>query len=146
MTQHTYFSLQARPVCPKAYWAATKVSIISNANASLMRAASLPEVSPDDPAYIFFTSGTTGVPKGVLGSHKGLIHFLAWQKRTFGIGPTDRCSQLLNLSFDPILREVFLPLIAGATLCLSDELTQPASERMLSWLDRQKITVLNVVA
>jgi acyl-CoA synthetase (AMP-forming)/AMP-acid ligase II len=37
--------------------------------------AVLPQLNPDDPAYLFFTSGTTGVPRGVLGCHKGLSHF-----------------------------------------------------------------------
>ena len=44
-------------------------------------ASSLPKIAPDDPAYIFFTSGTTGVPRGILGSHKSLSHFLAWHAR-----------------------------------------------------------------
>src|SRR3712207_7676526 len=53
----------------------------------------LPELSGDDPAYLFFTSGTTGVPKAVLGCHKGLSHFLAWQREAFAVEPRDRCAQ-----------------------------------------------------
>src|SRR5262249_53852899 len=49
--------------------------------------------TPEDAAYISFTSGTTGVPKGILGSHKGLSHFLTWQRTTFDIGPGDRVAQ-----------------------------------------------------
>jgi hypothetical protein len=73
-------------------------------------AVSLPELCIDDAAYIFFTSGTTGVPKGVLGSHKGLNHFLNWQRETFDITPEDRVANLTSPSFDPVLREIFLPL------------------------------------
>jgi amino acid adenylation domain-containing protein len=105
----------------------------------------LPQISPDDAAYIFFTSGTTGVPRGVLGCHKGLSHFLTWQKRTFNIGPGDRCAQLTNLSFDVVLRDIFLPLVSGATLCLPDENLDPASDGVLSWMDRQGITVFHAV-
>lgn len=60
----------------------------------LVADAVLPAVDGDDPAYIFFTSGTTNVPKGVLGVHKGLSHFLAWQRTTFAVGPGDRAAQL----------------------------------------------------
>ncbi|MGD0013157.1 MAG: AMP-binding protein, partial [Bryobacteraceae bacterium] len=81
----------------------------------------LPETAPDDPAYVFFTSGSTGIPKGVLGCHKGLAHFVNWQRETFAVGPDDRVAQLTSLSFDPVLRDVFLPLTSGATLCLPEE-------------------------
>ena len=105
---------------------------------------SLPVLSGDDPAYIFFTSGSTGEPKAVLGCHKGLAHFLDWQRTTFGIGRGDRFSQLTALSFDVMLREIFTPLTGGATLCLpSDDILD--AERIVSWLDRERITAIHLV-
>jgi amino acid adenylation domain-containing protein len=102
------------------------------------------EPRPEDPAYLFFTSGTTGIPKGVLGQHKGLGQFLAWQRDTFGIGEDDRCAQLTRLSFDVVLRDVFLPLVSGATLCLPEsEDLDP--ETVLSWLAASGITALHTV-
>jgi amino acid adenylation domain-containing protein len=107
---------------------------------------SSPVVSTDDPAYIFFTSGTTGVPKGVLGSHKGLSHFLRWQREEFEISPQDRCAQLTGLSFDVVLRDIFLPLTSGATLCLPDEKQDVgAGEQVLSWLDNEQVTLIHTV-
>ena len=105
----------------------------------------LPTLQPDAPAYIFFTSGTTGVPKGVLGCHKGLAHFLCWQRQTFDIGPTDRIAQLTALSFDVVLRDIFLPLTSGATLCLPAPNADLSANQVLPWLDQQHITVLHTV-
>lgn len=101
--------------------------------------------STQDPAYVFFTSGTTGTPKAVLGSHQGLGHFLAWQRSTFEVGPGDRVAQLTGLSFDVILREVFLPLTSGATLCLPDPGSDLAPDHVLPWIQREGITLIHTV-
>jgi non-ribosomal peptide synthetase component F len=106
---------------------------------------SLPNLSGDNPAYLFFTSGTTGVPKGVLGSHKGLSHFLTWQRETFSVGPQDRCAQLTGLSFDVVLRDIFLPLTSGATLCLPESHDVVDRNQIVPWLSRENITILHVV-
>ncbi len=103
------------------------------------------ETLPDDAAYIFFTSGTTGMPKGVLGAHRGLSHFVNWERVEFGVGPHDRCAQLTGLSFDAVLRDIFLPLTSGATLCLPDEDLLSDPNGILPWLDREQISILHTV-
>jgi len=105
----------------------------------------LPAPSPHDAAYVFFTSGSTGVPKGVVGSHKGLSHFLSWQRDEFAVGPGDRVAQLTCLSFDVVLRDLFLPLISGATLCLPDRAAGPTGTAVLDWLGRERVTILHTV-
>lgn len=107
--------------------------------------SSVPAPAPDDPAYLFFTTGTTGRPRGVLGRHKGIDQFLAWQRTAFDLGPADRVAQLTNLSFDPILRDVFLPLTSGAVICLPDPGVSPAAEEIVPWLAREGVTILHVV-
>jgi amino acid adenylation domain-containing protein len=104
-----------------------------------------PQLQPDDPAYIFFTSGTTGTPKGVLGRHKGLSHFLTWQRDTFAVGPNDRTGQLTGFSFDVVLRDIFLPLVSGATLCLPDGEANLGAAIVLPWLEKERITLLHTV-
>jgi amino acid adenylation domain-containing protein len=102
-----------------------------------------PAVGPDDPAYVFFTSGTTGTPKRVTGTHRGLAHFIEWERERFDVTPDDRCGQLTALSFDVVMRDLLLPLTAGATLCLP-----PASvtvDDVLGWLHDARVTVLHAV-
>jgi len=102
-----------------------------------------PEIAQESPAYIFFTSGTTGKPKGILGRHDSMAHFLNWQRKTFQIGSSDRHAQLTSLSFDVVLRDVFLPLSSGATLCLPPQNMHVASSSILGWLADEKITTLH---
>jgi amino acid adenylation domain-containing protein len=99
----------------------------------------------NNPAYVFFTSGSTGKPKGVLGTHDGLAHWLAWQRATFVVGPGDRCGQLTGLSFDVVLRDVFLALTSGATLVLPSESDLASADATLRWLDRERITLTHSV-
>jgi amino acid adenylation domain-containing protein len=105
----------------------------------------LPCLSPEQAAYIFFTSGSTGTPKAVKGRHAGLSHFLQWQRREFAIGAHDRGSQLTALSFDVILRDTFLVLSAGGTLCIPGELAALDPSQIVSWLQNERISVLHVV-
>ncbi len=98
------------------------------------------KVDPDGPAYVFFTSGSSGVPKAVLGRHRGLSQFVEWQTERFGVGERDRVAQLVSLSFDPVLRDVFLPLTSGACLCIpsgTDELDP------LAWVAREGVSVVH---
>ncbi|MCK9620221.1 MAG: amino acid adenylation domain-containing protein [Methylobacter sp.] len=100
----------------------------------------LPDIESNDAAYIFFTSGSTGTPKGILGTHKGLSHFVNWQRNQFAIGVDDRVSQLTNLGFDVIMRDIFLPLTSGARICMPEDndLLNP-----LFWLAKESISVVH---
>ncbi|QPQ32769.1 amino acid adenylation domain-containing protein [Lysinibacillus sp. JNUCC 51] len=91
-------------------------------------------------AYIFFTSGTTGLPKPILGTHNGLSQFIDWQKKEFDVGVQDRSAQLTNITFDVYLRDIFLPLTSGATLCIPNN-----QEDIIDWLHKNEITLLHGV-
>ena len=100
--------------------------------------------SDTDYAYIAFTSGSTGVPKAILGCHKGLSHFLQWQRDEFGVSPSDRFAHFTNLSFDVWFRDAFTPLISGATLCIPGSL-HLGTRDFFEFLGTQAITALHVV-
>jgi non-ribosomal peptide synthetase component F len=61
-----------------------------------------------DPAYIMFTSGSTGNPKGVVITHSNVIHFVEWAISHFGIGGTDRLSCHSPLHFDLSVFDIFM--------------------------------------
>jgi amino acid adenylation domain-containing protein len=101
-------------------------------------------IEANDLAYVAFTSGSTGEPKGILGSHKPLSHFYNWQSLTFELCESDRFSMLSGLAHDPLLRDVFTPLWVGATLCIpsAEELAEPC--RLVDWMKRERITVTHL--
>jgi len=103
------------------------------------------KLGPDDLAYIAFTSGTTGKPKGILGMHRPLSHFFDWHSERFGLVESDRFSMVSGLSYDSLLRDVFTPLWLGGMLCIpeSDPVWDP--ERLREWLHAEQISVLHLV-
>ncbi|MFI7503302.1 amino acid adenylation domain-containing protein [Streptomyces sp. NPDC049687] len=74
--------------------------------------------TPDGIAYVVYTSGTTGRPKGVPVRHREVHPLLAWQVGGLGAGPGMRLAQTLALTFDFGLQELFTTLLWGGTLCV----------------------------
>ncbi|GAA0820316.1 amino acid adenylation domain-containing protein [Streptosporangium amethystogenes subsp. fukuiense] len=76
------------------------------------------ETVPLDAAYVITTSGSTGVPKGVLVEHGAVAARVRWMRADYGLTSGDRVVQFASLSFDAHVEEVFPALAAGATLVL----------------------------
>jgi acyl-coenzyme A synthetase/AMP-(fatty) acid ligase/thioester reductase-like protein len=76
---------------------------------------------PPDTAYILYTSGTTGRPKGSLIPQSALANQIAWALDEFGFAPGDKMLHYINFTFDPSVWVIFTALAAGATLSLVAE-------------------------
>jgi amino acid adenylation domain-containing protein len=102
--------------------------------------------NPDAPCSIYFTSGSTGKPKAILGRLKGIDHFMRWEIEAVGAGPGTRVSQLASPAFDGFLKDVFVPLCSGGTVCApeSRDVILDAG-RLAEWLDQQRVEVLHCV-
>ncbi|PHH65679.1 hypothetical protein CDD81_1765 [Ophiocordyceps australis] len=85
-----------------------------------------PTVKPDDLAYIQFTSGSTGQPKGMMIEHRNYLASAKSQHQACRVNKQSRVLQFASHSFDAILVEVMTPLLAGACVCI------PSDERRLN--------------
>ena len=99
-------------------------------------------VSPENMAYILYTSGSTGNPKGVPITHKNLVNFLCSMAQEPGISENDRLLSITTISFDIAGLELYLPLIKGAALVMADHETARDGRLLLELVKNEKINFL----
>lgn len=101
---------------------------------------------PEAPCSIYFTSGSTGKPKAILGRLKGIDHFMRWEIEAVGARPGTRVSQLALPSFDGFLKDAFVPLCSGGTVCAPESREIVLDSWLLTdWLDSEQVELLHCV-
>lgn len=105
---------------PAAVAALPRLSLAGRDADSAPRSVSSPPVDPEAPAYVIFTSGTTGPPKGVVVAHRG-IRRLVLDTNYISIGEQDKLVLLSPLTFDASTFEIWGALLNGATLVVYPE-------------------------
>jgi amino acid adenylation domain-containing protein len=104
-----------------------------------------PDATPDDLAYVLYTSGTTGEPKGVMVSHHSVANVVADCNARFGVGAADRFMAISAFNFDLSVYDVFGALSAGAALVMPDADRAADPAHWLELCDRFGVTVWNSV-
>lgn len=106
-----------------------------------------PPLIPDEQSgcYIVGTSGTTGTPKLIEGSHRSLSHLIHWLKDEFQVTENDRVSLLAPVTNDVVFRDVLLPLLAGGTVMIPKDDVKYTTPKLLTWLDATGVTHIHSV-
>ena len=99
---------------------------------------------PDDLAYVYYTSGSTGEPKGVEDTHRNVLHNVMRYANTLGLGPGDRLTLLQRPAFSGSVSSLFGALLTGATSCPFD-IRAEGIAALRRWLADERLTVYHSV-
>jgi amino acid adenylation domain-containing protein len=94
-----------------------------------------------DLAYILYTSGSTGLPKGVMLTHRNALTFVEWCSDKIGVSADDRLSNHAPLHFDLSVFDLYLAALGGATVVLVEESEAFFGASLAEFIDEERITI-----
>lgn len=103
----------------------------------------LPEtalITGADPAYVMFTSGSTGEPKGAVIAHQGILHLIDWARNDLAIGPEDRLTNVNPIYFDNSVFDIYAGLLNGAGIVALDALKGRPPAELVAEITRHRCT------
>lgn len=100
------------------------------------------KVIDTDPLYSIFTGGSTGIPKGVVISHRGAIDLAEWLVETFGFDETDALGNQTPFYFDGSVKDIYICLKSGATLNIIAKKYFTFTKLLVKFLNERKITTI----
>jgi len=117
------------------------VTVFAGAAVESAEPAPLPELDPDDPAYIIYTSGSTGRPKGIVHTHRSALAYARAGAETYALTSDDRMVNIAPLHFDQSTFELYSgPLVGAAVIVVPDPVLRfPAS--VVSLVENERATV-----
>ena len=123
--------------CPR--FEGVKISITDLADSE---AAWEDRAKPDDPAYIMFTSGSTGSPKGVVQTHNAVVGHMVTFAHSIDLQAGQRIAQFSSFAFDAAIMDMFSCWLTGATLCVVEP-RKSAPNEIAGWLDQLSVDVIH---
>lgn len=102
-------------------------------------------VEPDSIAYILYTSGSTGAPKGVIQSHKNIVHFIRVYSENLNLNKEDRVTLLCSYCFDAAVMDIYGALLNGSVLLPFTVKQENGIKRLIDFLDRQQATIYHSI-
>ncbi|WFA19153.1 amino acid adenylation domain-containing protein [Paenibacillus mucilaginosus] len=100
------------------------------------------DVRPEDSAYVMYTSGTTGTPKGVVVEHRNVVNFIAGMLRELPFGEGRSMLGITTVSFDIFVTESWVPLACGMKIVLAGEAEQEDAGLLAELLAQQPVQML----
>lgn len=133
-----------RKLCPEALIVGPELEVSGNDvhGTSLKDTSRIPHLSPLSPAYVVFTSGSTGVPKGCVISHQNLCSALHYQVQHLGFTSSSRVFDFAAYSFDVSIHNLFATWSVGGCVCVPSEADR--RDDLEATIARSQATIVNL--